>query len=265
MQLLMFTKMLAKLDVAALGKTIKELGFDGMDLAVRPGHPVNPENVEAALPEAVRQWADMGLVVGLVTAETSMIDPGDPVAERVFATCARAGVKYVKLGYYLWKPGQDYWGGVEKIRRDLEGFAALGARYGVIPCYHTHSGNFYGVNASALMHLFDGMDPRHIGAYLDAGHLMLDGEPFAMALKIAEPYLRSVAVKDPRYIDRGRKIVPLGEGLVDWPGVCRALKAANFDGPVSLHSEYDMETDQVIATTRKDLRLFRNCMREAGF
>jgi len=264
MQLVMFTKMLAKLDVTQLGETIKGLGFDGMDLAIRPGHPVNPENVETALPEAIKVWSDMGLVVGMVTSDTSLIDPTTSEADRIFAACGRAGVKYIKLGYYQWQPGEDYQARVKEIRDALDGFAELGAKHDVLPCYHTHSGRFYGVNASALMHLLDGMDPSRIGAYLDAGHLMLDGEPFTMAVAIVEPYLKLVAVKDPIYVDGGRQLVPLGEGLVDWVGVCRDLRAAHFDGPVTLHSEYDLDVDPLVATTRQDIQRFKGWMAEAG-
>ena len=48
----MFSKLLKDLDVDRLGEAIKELGFDGIDLAVRPGYPINPENVSTALPAA---------------------------------------------------------------------------------------------------------------------------------------------------------------------------------------------------------------------
>jgi len=265
MQLVMFTKMLAKLDVRQLGDTIKDLGFDGMDLAIRPGHPINPDNVETALPEAIKLWADQGLVVGMATTDTSLIDPTAPEAERIFAVCGQAGIKYIKLGYYLWEPGQDYWRRVDEIRRHLDGFAELGAKHGVLPCYHTHSGHFYGLNACGLMHLLRGMDPERIGAYLDAGHLMLDGEPFTLAVDIVGPYLKLVAAKDPVYIDGGRKLVPLGDGLVDWVGVCRDLKNVGFDGPVTLHSEYDLEVEPLVATTRQDIQRFKACMAEAGW
>lgn len=265
MQLVMFTKMLAKLDARRLGETIRDLGFDGMDLAVRPGHPVNPDNVETALPQAVRMWSDMGLVVAMVSTDTSLIDPGAAEAQRIFAACGQAGIKYVKPGYYRWKPGEDYWENVKRIREKLAGFAELGAETGVLPCYHTHSGHFYGLNASALMQLLEGLDPQRIGAYLDTAHLALDGEPFALALKIVGEYLKLVAIKDPVYVEGGRRIVPLGQGIVDWPAVCGALKVVGFDGPMTLHSEYDMNAEEIIATTRQDLQRFKGWLAEAGW
>ncbi|MBN1342155.1 MAG: sugar phosphate isomerase/epimerase [Phycisphaerae bacterium] len=265
MQLVMFTKMLAKLDVRRLGETVKELGFAGMDLAVRPGHPVNPENVETALPKAIEVWSGMGLVVGMVTTDTSLVDSRAAEAERVFAACGNRGVKYIKLGYYTWKPGENYWHRVGEIRRLLDGFAELGAKHGVLPCYHTHSGTFYGSNAAGLMHLFKDMDPKHIGAYIDTAHLKLNGEPFDMAIEMVRPYLRVVGIKDPRYAGRKREIVPLGDGLVDFVDVGRQLKAIKFQGPLTLHSEYHMDTDGIIKTTRQDMKRFKGWMKEAGW
>jgi len=264
-KLVLFTKMFSRLDVQRLGRMAVDLGFGGLDLAIRPGNPVNPGNVTKALPEAVKIWADMGLAVPMVTTETGFVDPESPVAEKVIAACGQAGVRLLKLGYWFWKSGDNYWEKIAFIRQRLETFARLGAKHGVVPAYHTHSGDFYGVNASALMHLLQGLDPARMGAYLDAGHLKINGEPFGMAVRIVGPHLKMVAVKDVKYVGKERKIVPLGEGLVDWVGVCRDLKAVGFDGPISLHSEYDMSIESLIETVRHDVQRFKGWLAEAGW
>ena len=43
---------------------VKTLGFDGVELPVRPGYQVEPETVTEALPEAARILADHGLKIG---------------------------------------------------------------------------------------------------------------------------------------------------------------------------------------------------------
>ena len=63
MQLVVFSKMLKDLDVSGLIRLAHEHGFDGYDLCVRPGHPVNPDNVSTALVEAVRAMAEKDLSV----------------------------------------------------------------------------------------------------------------------------------------------------------------------------------------------------------
>ena len=39
-----------------------DLGFDGVDLSVRPGGHVEPDNVETDLPKAIEALADNGLL-----------------------------------------------------------------------------------------------------------------------------------------------------------------------------------------------------------
>jgi hypothetical protein len=87
-----FTKTLRELDVKGLIAFCKEVGLDGLDLAVRPGYPVHPGNVGTALPEAVRACRDAGLTIGLVTASTDLTDPEGRPAQALFEACGRAGL-----------------------------------------------------------------------------------------------------------------------------------------------------------------------------
>ena len=65
MRFVYFTKMLRELDVKALVAFCAEVGLDGVDLAVRPGYPVEPANAATALPDAAKAFRDAGLTVGL--------------------------------------------------------------------------------------------------------------------------------------------------------------------------------------------------------
>jgi hypothetical protein len=44
MQIIVFSKKLASQSVPELIETAHKFGFDGYDLCIRPGHPVNPDN-----------------------------------------------------------------------------------------------------------------------------------------------------------------------------------------------------------------------------
>ena len=46
--------MLKALDLKGLIAFCKEVGLDGVDLAVRPGYPVNPDNMARTLPDAMK-------------------------------------------------------------------------------------------------------------------------------------------------------------------------------------------------------------------
>ena len=66
MQLVMFSKHLAPLSIERAADVIRELGFDGVDLTVRPAGHVLPEDVTAGLP---RFWLVGHSFAGVVLTE----------------------------------------------------------------------------------------------------------------------------------------------------------------------------------------------------
>ena len=249
MQIVLNSKFFRTLGVGDLAAKAQELGFDGVDVTVRSGHPVNLENVATALPEAVALWKKQGLVCPLATAPVTLVDPDAPEVEPLYAGCRAAGVPRVKIGFFPFKPGEDYWALVEVARRALAGFARVGKRYGVQTVYQVHSGPVLGSNCAGLMHLLRGLEPRWVGAYPDFGHMVLDGEDYPMGLAMVREYLSIVAVKDayhaPQPAGREPPFVPrfvkLGSGAVNWRRALGALKALGFDGAISVHTEYEFD------------------------
>lgn len=271
MQLILFSKMLADKSVDQLADLAQELGIDGYDLAVRPGHPVNPDNVTQALPAATQLLRDRGLDIPLITANTDLTDPLAAAADTLLAAMADAGVPRVKLGYYKIDLNADYWEQVETTRRHLYGWGELAARHGVQVVYHTHSNRCLGLNAGMLMHLLRGLDPLRVGAYLDTGHLIGEGEEFVVALAIASDYLACVSLKDfllrrELKSDHGlkaRDVVEAGLGMVDWTSVFANLRSCGYDGPASIHCEFDTDDDFVTAV-RREAAFFLDHRRRAG-
>jgi sugar phosphate isomerase/epimerase len=265
MKVVFFTKFLRGLDPQEILARVRGQGFDGLDLAVRAGHCVHPDNVEQALPRAMAVWRSGGLDVPLVSLETEPTDPRDARVRAIYAACGAVGIPFIKVGYWHWSPGQSYWDGVETARRALADLAELGARHGVCTLTHTHSGNCYGLNAASAMDLVQGLDPEAVGVYIDPAHLALNGEPLPMALDIVREYLRMVGVKNVRYAATGdasrwqRMLVPLGEGLVDWPAALRLLREAEYDGVLSVHGEYSASEDAetVLTLAGRDLAFLR--------
>ncbi len=271
MKFIMFTKHLEGLDVPGIIAALKSVGVQGADLCTRPGYPVNPENVETALPEAARQFADEGLSIPLVTTPGDFTTPDMDYAERLYAACGEAGVQHIKLGYWHWKPEQNYWEEVDVVRGYLEGFQGLSEKHGVQTVVHNHSGLSMGLNSSSVMNLVKGFDPKHVGVFADPGHLSICGEPIEMALNIVRDYLSVMAFKDlerQRVVQGGKtrwhtRTVRLGHGFGDWAALLRALKQVDFDGPVSFHSEYGGEPmDTVIDLARTDVRFFKGLLGE---
>ena len=78
MKLIVFSKMLQEKSIAELIELAQRHGYDGYDLAVRPGHPVNPDNAAAALPQAQTQMEQAGLQIGMVTGNFDLLTADHP-------------------------------------------------------------------------------------------------------------------------------------------------------------------------------------------
>ena len=269
MKFIMFTKHLEGLEIPEIMKSLKSAGVEGADLCVRPGYPVNPENVDKALPEAARRFTGEGLCIPLVTTPGDFVTPSVDYADRLYAACGKAGVGHIKLGYWHWSPDKDYWEEVKKVRGYLEGFQELSKKHGVQTVVHNHSGQSMGLNSCAAMNLVKGFDPKHIGIFADPGHLSICGEPIDMALDIVKEYLSVLALKDlmrQRTVRDGKtswqtQVVRVGHGFGDMPALFRSLKRVKYDGPISFHSEYSGEpVETVVDLCRIDVRFIRSLM-----
>jgi len=260
--LCLFSKHLPKLNYDELGRTLKQLGFDGVDLSVRPGGHVLPERVTEDLPRAVEAIRAHGVSVPMIT--TGLLSASDPAARPTLATAARLKIPYYKLGYWRYRTAD-----VEKtiidVRRDVHGLVELGKEHGIQAGFHNHSGDYVGSPVWDTRSIIDGMDPRWVGYYFDPCHATIEGGAagWRLSYQIAARRLNMVALKDFYWEKAGGKWrikwCAMGDGMVDWPAFFTMLKAAGFRGPVSLHIEYD-PADELEAIAR-DLAFMKRQMR----
>lgn len=247
-KIILNSKFFEELSPLQLGEKMIDFGYDGIDVCVRSGHPINFGNMTDALPQAVKVWENQGLVCPMVSAPVDFTDPDAEDADRLYEACSGAGVPIVKIGYWKFAEGDDYWQSVARIRDELGKFADLSRKYGVKTVYHTHSGKCMGSNCAGLMHLIRGFEPQHIGGYADFGHMALDGEDPALGLAMIGPQLSVAGVKDGFHAPNPGKIpsfkpqfANLGEGSVDWIRALKLLENMGFEGPLSVHTEYEFD------------------------
>src|SRR5207245_2632751 len=148
MQWIMFSKMLGPYLVSEMGAVVRELGFEGVDLTVRPGGHVLPESVTDGLPAAVTALKGQGLAVPMIT--TGIVEAGEPDAEAIFAAAAACGIRRLKLGYWPYRGFGSMERLIDECRRKLDGIEALAQRHGVRACIHIHSGNYASANAAVV-------------------------------------------------------------------------------------------------------------------
>jgi sugar phosphate isomerase/epimerase len=264
MQFIYFTKSLKDLDVKGLAAFCKDVGVDGVDLTVRRGYPVNPDNAGAALPEAVKILKDAGLILGLVSADTDVNNPDSKPARAVFDACAKAEAPAVKMGYFAYKAPFD--DALKEARTWMAGFAKLAEQSKVRVVYHTHSGANIGNNAAGLRLLLQDLDPHHVGAYLDTGHTAVNGGPIRMEMDIVRPWLSMLAIKDMLWDKTDKqgwqsRVVPAGDGIVRWPDFALGVKECRFNGTISLHGEYEVkDLDERKALAKRELEFLKKLL-----
>lgn len=267
MKLMLFSKHLGALPLVEAGRVIVDLGFEGVDLTVRPRGHVLPENARSELVGAVKALEYMGLAVPLVTTGITAAD--DPYAEDIFSAAAEAGVPDLKLGYWHYEGFGTLRAALDDVSRKLDGLEALARRTGVRATIHNHSGAFISALAPVVWHLIADRDPAAIGAYVDPGHLVVEGglEGWRMGLDLLCDRIAVVAFKDylwERDADASGKLRmvrvarPLSKGMVPWGDVVAHLREACYDGWISLHREYGEQTVAgVVADVPQDLAYLR--------
>ena len=234
-----FSKHLPELAGPALGRAVKDMGFGGVDLTVRPGGHVVPSRVTEDLPRTAGAIRDAGIDVPMIT--TAMTSATDPTAAAVFATAARLNVRLIKLGYWRYALA-DVRKELADVGRDLAGLAALARDHGVTLGFHNHA-DYVGAAIWDIAPHIDPLDEQAIGYYYDPRHAVVEGGGIGWktAFGRVAPRLKMVAVKDFYWEKQPAgwrtRNCPLGRdgGLV----VVRAgAGAGGFPGPVSVHFEY---------------------------
>ncbi|MGO4879361.1 MAG: sugar phosphate isomerase/epimerase family protein [Bryobacteraceae bacterium] len=249
----LFSKCLAKLHYSELGGVLRDLGFAGCDLTVRPGGHVEPALSAADLYRAVEAIRGEGVDIPMIT--TAFVTAADPTINNVLALCGRDRMKvpYFKLGYWNYRPTDGIDARIAEVRRDVAGLVSLARAYGMVAGFHNHSGNYVGEAVWDARAVIEGQDPNWIGYYFDACHATAEGGEagWSIALRMALPRLKMVALKD-FYWEKANgkwamRMCPMGEGMVRWPEFFAMLAAAHFGGPLSLHLEYEPADMNAIA------------------
>lgn len=271
MEWIFFTKPVSDRPVAEQARVVKEAGFDGGDFACRGQTTVNPSNAKTDLPEAARIFREEGLTIPVIASD--IVNADSPYAEELFAACAEAGVKGVRLRGWSFSLEEPFDTLLDHARRDVESLEPLAEKHGVQAQIQIHSGFLLSCNASAAMRIVEDCDPKCVGIQWDAGHIAADGEVYNMSLAILGEFLGIAILKSLTYapiVDGisgentfAPRWVPLKDGIVPVKRVLIHLKEAGYNGPVSIHGEHtDADNEQRVALATKDLEYVRQLAAE---
>ncbi|MDZ7374097.1 MAG: sugar phosphate isomerase/epimerase [candidate division KSB1 bacterium] len=276
-----FSKHLQWLDYSGMAETAAELGFDGVDLTVRPDGHVKPERVEEDLPRAVEAVRKAGLRVPMIV--TAITEPDDPSTHRILKTASRLGIPYYRLGYWRYPKDRSPATALEELQAKARALAQLNQEYGIVGDYQNHTGlDRVGAAVWDLWFVFRELDPRWIGCQFDVRHATAEGGySWPTDFRLIAERVHTIVVKDFVWQKEGdrweARSCPLGQGMVDFPLFFTLLRNVGFHGPISVHYEYSLggaergaqqlsaPKQEVLSSMRNDLIRLREWLSKYGF
>lgn len=234
-----FTKPLQSLTFDELGRSIAKLGFDGIELPVRAGGHIEPENVADELPKAHAALKKHGVNITLIT--TNVLDPNDKTNQQVVQTASALGIKRYRTNYFKYDLKKPITKQLQSFKPMIKELADLNRQYNITGCYQNHAGaTNLGSTLWDLYYLIKDIPVEHLGVAFDIRHATIEaGSAWPTLVNLMRPHFAIVYVKDAYWPKPGAKATncPLGEGVVN-DAFFKTLRETNYTGPVSLHEEY---------------------------
>lgn len=272
-----FSKHLHWLNYTDMADLAAQMGFDGVDLTVRPDGHVLPENVAIDLPRAVAAVEKVGLKVYSIV--TNIKQPDEKFAQDILKTASELGIKYYRTAWFNYNKAISIPENLKVITRQLAGLAELNKQYHMHGAYQNHSGDLFGASVWDLWLALKDLDPAWIGCQYDIRHATTEGaDTWATSIQPLVPHIKTTNIKDFYWEKKdGRwqvKSVPLGDGMVDFKKYFEVVKQYGLNGPLCLHCEYELggaqdgakqltiSKKEFTAAVQKDLATLRTWLKE---
>jgi L-ribulose-5-phosphate 3-epimerase len=270
-----FSKHLQWVGYEEMAKITSDIGFDGLDLTVRPKGHVEPDKVERDLPKAIEACDKHGLKIEMMTTAITRVD--DPTTEKILKTASGLGIKVYRTGWYKYDYSISIPENIKKFGVELKKIGELNAKYNIMGDYQNHSGTSGGAPVWDIYQMLEAAKSSHIGVQYDIRHAMVEGlKSWPLGLRLLAKNIHSIDIKDYEYVktDNGWDIrnVPLGQGAVDFKSYFELLDELKIEAPISIHLEYPLggadhgkfeitiPREQVIDAMVKDLKYLKSVM-----
>ncbi len=238
-----FSKHLQFLNYSDMADIAADIGFDGVDLAVRPKGHVLPERVETDLPKAVEAIRKAGLDHTMIT--TAVEDAASSTDKKLLETAAKLGIKFYRMNWLSYPENKTIPQAIEQFQQTIRDLSLLNKKLGITGAYQNHSGLRAGASIWELWDMVQKAEKQYMGVQYDIRHAVVEGGlSWKNGLRLIHPEIKILAIKDFVWSKKNGSYVvenvPLGEGMVDFKSYFALLKKYNINVPVSLHFEYPL-------------------------
>ncbi|WP_298498975.1 TIM barrel protein [uncultured Algibacter sp.] len=238
-----FSKHLQFLDFKELGARTVEMGFNGVDLTVRPKGHVLPENVFNILPKAIEDIKLSGAKCIMMT--TAVNNVNNPIDINVLKAASECGIKYYRTNWFKYSKNKSMIDSLNDYQTIIKDISIFNKKHGLIGCYQNHAGTSVGASIWEIKKIIELANLDTFGAQYDIRHAVVEGGlSWSNGLKLIKDNINSIVLKDFKWGQVNgiwKPInVPIGEGMVDFISYFKLLKKYKINVPVSLHCEYDL-------------------------
>lgn len=263
-----FSKHLQWLAYSEMAELAHNVGFDGVDLTVRPNGHVLPERVKTDLPKAVQALKSNSLLANRMTTAITKAD--DPLTHDILETAASLGIKNYRMGWFAYNQSITVQQNIENFNSELRKFEKLNKKLGLKAAYQNHAGEMCGGPVWDIGLMLEGIDPEYVGVRYDIRHATVEGgTSWPVGMKFLAKKINSFDVKDFYWKETDGKWapfnVPLGNGMVDFNRYFELIKKLNIEGDFTIHLEYPLggaehgaskltcDPEKVISAMKNDL------------
>lgn len=238
-----FSKHLQFLNYQDMAEAAAEMGFDGVDLTVRPKGHVLPERVDQDLPKAVEAMRKVGFTPLMMT--TAVQDPNNSIDRKLLQSASKLRFQYYRMNWLKYPDGKSMPSTIEHFQQTLKELSLLNKELGLTGCYQNHAGLSIGSSLWELWQLLKDADQQHMGIQYDIRHGVVEGGlSWQNGLRLIQSHIKTLTVKDFFWQkENGKWVVQdtsIGEGMVDFKTYFNLLKSYKINVPVSLHMEYPL-------------------------
>lgn len=242
-EIFVFSKHLQFLNYNDMCEATKEMGFNGLDLTVRPKGHVFPEHVIDDLPKATEAMKLYGLTPKMFSS--NVIDVTNEIERTVLKTAKGLGYEFYRPAWIKYKSDDDILKKVELAKKSFTELAQFNKEIGIKASYHNHSGHYVGASIWDLHKAIEHLSPTLFGSQYDIMHATLEGgHTWEIGFNLIKSHINTLVVKDFIWQKTNgnwdKTYVPLGKGMVDFKRYFKLLKQNNINVPISLHVEYDL-------------------------